>query len=196
MSNSEDNWQQQHFQTQSSIYGKVMYRGSGDVKIKGHLNNHIPGKTKLVFWAPSPPDYRSSYSGSGLPFANAEMAYEQTPNAGVVPVDENGSFSFSIVNPNGYYSALGTAYVSPHIQLQPVVNGKKGKVEIVRIGQGIPFRLLTYPPIPSTAPRCSPSFYGNRDTLPLRTQEQILRDSAYPKTNIMPDNFWGLRPAN
>ena len=46
-------------------------------------------------------------------------------------------------------------------------------------------------------------FYYN-ENLPIRKQEDILRDSAYPsrgtKNNIVveekvPDNFWGLRPA-
>jgi hypothetical protein len=27
-----------------------------------------------------------------------------------------------------------------------------------------------------------------------RSQESILRSSAYPLTNSMPDNFWGDRP--
>ena len=189
-------WREQLFRTQGDVYGKVAYTGSGGVKVTGRLSNFVPGNTKLVFWAPSPPDYRTSYSGAGLPFADADMAYDQTPNAGTVNVNLDGSFAFSIQYPSGYYAGLGTLYVSPHVNLQPVVNGQAGKTEMVRVGEGIPFRLLTYPPVPSTAPRCSPLFYGNRQGLPVRTQEQILRDSAYPKTNAMPANFWGLAPAN
>ena len=52
--------------------------------------------------------------------------------------------------------------------------------------------MLTYPPPPSSAPRCSSIFYSGRNKLPVRTQEQILRDSSYPCINKMPDNFWGL----
>ena len=37
-------------------------------------------------------------------------------------------------------------------------------------------------------------FYKSLQTLPVRSQEQILRDSAYPKKNKMPKNFWGLTP--
>ena len=36
-------------------------------------------------------------------------------------------------------------------------------------------------------------FYYNPD-LPIRTQEQILIDSAYPCSNQEPNNFWGLTP--
>jgi hypothetical protein len=190
-------WQQQFFQTKSNMYGKILYRGSGDVQITGRVDGHVPGKTRVVFWAPNPPNYLTSYTGSALPFANTEMAYEETPNAGTVAVDAEGKFSFSIVYPNGYYTGLGTAYVSPHVQLQTIVGDSRGEVETVRVGEGIPFRLLTYPPVPATAPRCSPAFYENRGSLPaVRTQEQILRDSAYPDTNEMPANFWGLRPAS
>lgn len=187
-------WQTQHFQTTGKLVGKVRYTGSGDVRLTGALNHFIPGATKLAFWAPSPPDYRTSYSGAGLPFADREMAYENTPNAGVVDVKNDGTFDFSVSYPSGYYSGLGTLYVSPHVMLQAIVDGRAEPVEVVRVGEGIPFRLLSYPPVPNTAPRCSPAFYGNRDTLPVRTQEQVLRDSAYPATNAMPANFWGLKP--
>ena len=34
----------------------------------------------------------------------------------------------------------------------------------------------------------------DKEGLPIRTQEQILRDSGYPKDNRVPDNFWGLKP--
>ena len=37
-------------------------------------------------------------------------------------------------------------------------------------------------------------FYHCGNSLPVRTQEQVLRDSGYPEDNRMPDNFWGLKP--
>ena len=80
-------WREQNFRTQGDVYGKMTYTGSGGVKVTGRLSNFVPGNTKLVFWAPSPPDYRTSYSGAGLPFADADMAYDQTPNAGTVNVN-------------------------------------------------------------------------------------------------------------
>ena len=52
--------------------------------------------------------------------------------------------------------------------------------------------MLTYPPSqPKTAARANPRFYSGRTELPMRTQEQILRDSGYPENNKMPANFWG-----
>jgi hypothetical protein len=188
-------WRDTHFRTQSALYGKVQYKGTGDVTVSGRVSN-LAGATKIVFWAPAPPDYRTSYSGSGLPYPNAEVAFQQTPSYGTVPVSGDGSFVFSIPFPSAYYTNLGTVYVQPHVRVQTVVNGKAGAVETIKVAEGVPFRLLTYPPVPQTAPRCSPQFYGNRDILPVRTQEQVLRDSAYPSTNAMPANFWGLTPAH
>ena len=190
-----DNWREQLFQTQAGMYGKVKYSGSGNVTITGRVNEY-GSTTKIVFWAPTPPDYRTSYSGSGLPYPNAEVAFQQTPSYGTVQVKDNGSFSFSIPFPSGYYMNLGTLYVKPHVRVQAVTDGKAGPVETIKVAEGIPFRLLTYPPIPQTAPRCSPQFYNNRDILPVRTQEQILRDSGYPLKQVMPANFWGLTPAH
>ena len=33
-----------------------------------------------------------------------------------------------------------------------------------------------------------------KNKLPIRTQEQVLRDSSYPEDNRMPSDFWGLKP--
>ena len=30
--------------------------------------------------------------------------------------------------------------------------------------------------------------------MPIRGQETILRDSGFPEVNVMPKNFWGLKP--
>ena len=54
--------------------------------------------------------------------------------------------------------------------------------------------MLTYPQTPITISRESPKFYDGGFQMPIRTQEQILRDSAYPSNNKMPKNFWGLKP--
>ena len=87
---------------------------------------------------------------------------------------------------------LGSVLVEPCVHIKVCENGKSGKVETIKLGNGIPFRSLTYPPIQAgTAPRKNPMFYSSRDKLPIRSQEQILRDSGFPEENVMPENFWG-----
>jgi hypothetical protein len=184
-------WKQELFNIKNEVYGKIQYVGTGNIVVSGKLNVQFTPKHKLMFLAAKRPDYRTSYSGSALPFVNAEMAYESTPNQGSVSVDKEGSFIFSIESPNAYYSGLGSVYVKPHVQLILSENDQVVNVHTLKISDGIPFRTLSYPDVP---PRCSPLFYGNRDQLPVRTQEQILKDGGYPSCNKMPDNFWGLRP--
>lgn len=53
--------------------------------------------------------------------------------------------------------------------------------------------LLHIPHLLSKKPRLSAMFYCEPEK-GARSQEAILRASAYPATNTMPDNFWGDRP--
>lgn len=166
-----------------------------DGKLKGSLLKlSSSNKFTLKFWASNPPTYNSNFSGSGLPYATPEMAFENTSNFGTVDV-RNGSFSFSLRYPNSYYKNMGTEYVFPEVMIR-VFNDKDSPIsdtQHINLGEGIPFRSLTWGWQRNWNE--GPLFYKN-DNLPVRNQFQILLDSAYPKTNTMPDNFWGLRPAN
>jgi len=173
--------------------GYVLNNGEGEYVVKGS----VPTKTNdatLLFWAANPADYLTSFSGSGLPFPNAEIAYENTTNKGATKIS-GGVYQFRVRFPNAYYSGLGSVYVEPCVHIKVCEEGGDNKIYTVNLSNGIPFRSLTYPPTqPGTAPRTSPLFYAGRDELPMRTQEQILRDSGYPEKNTMPQNFWGLKP--
>ena len=184
-------WRAKHLKEQSRIASAVQYDGSGNMTIRGQIRNAEPD-SYIVFWAANPPDYRTSYSGSGLPYPNSQIAYESSPNRGTVQLRADGSFEFRLRPPASYYTGLGTVFMRPHVYVQ--VNSKKtiGTPVLVRTGEGTPYRLLSYPH--GSSSRCSPNFYAGGDTLPVRTQEQILRDSAYPSTNTMAPNFWGLTP--
>ena len=61
--------------------------------------------------------------------------------------------------------------------------------DLLPLGEGTPFRTLTYP-----AARGSASFYDHDHAL-IRSQEEILYDSAYPIADVEPADFWGGRPA-
>ena len=145
---------------------------------------------KIMYYAASPPDFRTTYTGSGLPFANQEQAFYNTPNKGFVRLN-NGKFSIELLYPNSYMVGLGTVTIPPTLYIEYLSNGKKEEVSI-KLSEGLPYRMLTYPSIGRA--RSSPEFY--REDLPVRTQEQILRDSGYPSTNVTPDNYWGLKPSH
>ena len=184
-----ENWRSIYFD-KYSCKGVVLNKGSGNITIKGKVDTTSSNPT-ILYWASSPPNFNTSYSGSGLPYANPEQAYDRSPNVGAVKA-ENGEFEFNIFYPNSYYVGLGSLYIPPHVHLK-VCDGKNEKYHSIKISEGIPFRTLTYPAPPSKKPRKCPLFYHN-PRLTVRSQEQILRDSGYPSENKMPDDFWGKRP--
>ena len=95
--------------------------------------------------------------------------------------------------PNGNYIGLGTLYVPPSVHIKVCEPGMDDKFFSLKVDEGIPYRTLTYPAPPSKKPRDSPMFYFS-EPQEVRSQETILRQSGYPVTNEMPDNFWGLKP--
>ena len=169
--------------------GKVSVSQYGDVTVKGKVNSD----SKIIFWASAPPGYLQSFTGSGLPFPNPETAYENTPNKGVIRA-QNGEFTIKMYYPNSFYIDLGTTYVPPHINFQ-ICNGTRKKSFAVQVGDGIPYRTLTYAPPPNKVSRTDPLFYQKDDEPDLRNQEQILRDSAFPKENKYAPDFWGGKPS-
>jgi len=171
--------------------GSITYGGSGDLIVNGNIKTNSP-TSKLYFWAAAPPTFGTSYSGSGMPYPSPEVAYDRTPNKGVVSV-VNGQFSINMKYPNAYYTGLGSLYIPPHINFKVCEDGKSDSYFSVQVDDGIPFRMLTYPAPPTNKPRISPLFYLEPEK-GARSQETILRVSGYPTTNTMPDNFWGERP--
>lgn len=184
------NWRQLFF-NKLNCQGVVEYNGDGDVTVKGTVNS-VSSNPLVVFWAPNPPDFRTSFSGSGLPFSTPSQAFDKTPNYGAVRAI-NGNFEFKLKYPNAYYTGLGTLYIPPHVVVKVCEEGQEDKIHQISLGEGVPYRTLTYTSPPTKRPRVDADFY-NHFGLPVRSQEQILRDSAYPSGHVMNDDFWGLRP--
>lgn len=162
-----------------------------DIVVNGVVNELVDDN-ELHYIAAAPADHRYSFHGSGLPFANPVQAFMHTQNKGTVSVGPDGSFTIKLRHPNSYYVGLGSKLVPPTITISYHVSGER-RVTDVEIAKAIPYRVLTYPRS-ETYVRNNPMFYKGTDTLPIRTQEQILRDSGYPVKNEMPENFWGLKP--
>ena len=171
--------------------GSVSFIENGEIIVAGQLKTITP-QTTVYYWAAAPPTYGVSFSGSGMPYPSPEVAYDRTPNKGVINV-VNGSFNFSIKYPNAYYIGLGSLYIPPHINFKVSAQSNPDSYFSVQLDDGIPFRMLTYPAPPSQKPRVSPLFYCEPEH-GARTQEDILRNSSYPSTHTMPPNFWGDRP--
>lgn len=149
---------------------------------------------RLNFYAAAPPDYRQSFSGSGLPYSSPDQAFYGTPNIGSVRINAGGEFGIRFVYPNSYYVGLGSLVVPPSLHVWYLKDGVEVRNSI-KICDGIPFRSLTYPSLP-TRPRQNPLFYAPKKPDDVRSQEKILRDSGYPFSihASMPENFWGGKP--
>jgi len=145
----------------------------------------------VSFIAASPPDYRTSFTGSGLPWSSWKQAFENTPNKGTIDIG-SGEAIIQIVYPNSFYSGLGTVIVPPTLYLEYSTGGQERK-KAIKLSDGVPYRLLSYP-MKFTKPRKNVMFYDGIWELPVRTQEQILRSAGYPDVNHMSSNFWGLKP--
>lgn len=166
-------------------------------EIKGVLTGNLLlmssiKQLNLKYWAAAPPTYGSDFSGSGMPYPTKMIAFENSPNKGFVEI-KNGSFQFRLNYPNSYYDNMGNVYIPPQVNIEVYDSNNELVSEMITInlGEGIPYRTLTWPVQRNWNE--GPLFYKN-DNLPVRTQFQILCDSAYPKTNNMPANFWGLTP--
>ena len=165
--------------------GTIEISNVGDVTVNGSFSNIMSNPT-LIYWSANPPTYNNSFSGSCLPYPNEDVAFNRTLNKGRIN-NSNGTFNIKLKYPNSYYTNLGTIYTPPCLFIKILETGQIYKIPL---GQGSPFRMLTYPSL-KNAPRVEPGFYYRR-RLPIRTQEQILLDSGYPSKNVMPENFWGL----
>lgn len=153
--------------------------------------------TTIRYIAAAPADRRSSFTGSGLPFANERQAFTNTPNSGEV-VGGGGSLKITLQGaPNAYYAGLGTLLIPPHVRVEYVDESgthRHGAVSLVNI-VGIPFRTNTYQRM-----RTGPEFYSVPDMF-ARSQPDILHASSFPENAAVASavaanltDFWRGRP--
>ena len=185
----DENYKMCQFKVANNPYGNFKITGSiKDLLLKVSNTTAIYAK----YWASNKPTYSESYTGSAIPFPNEKLAFEGTDNKGLIKI-LNSRFEIVLDYPNSYYSDFGTKYVPPQVNIKFVDENNQdiSKVYTIKLGNGVPFRSQSW--TKKRDWRDGPMFYYNPD-LPIRTQEQILIDSAYPCTNQEPDNFWGLTP--
>ena len=76
--------------------GIVLQSGQGEYKVIGRLNNiskkKIQNQKIDVFIAANSPTYLIGYTGSGLPYPNKEVAFENTTNKGIVSCSRRRKF--------------------------------------------------------------------------------------------------------
>ena len=130
---NNDKWKEQLF-NKDMCQGVMINEGSGDILVSGKVQSKSESPL-ITYWAANPPDRRQSFSGSGLPFPNGEVAFQNTPNKGAVKV-VNGEFKFRIKYPNSYYAGLGTLYVPPFVYLKVCDEGEEDKYHSIQMESG------------------------------------------------------------
>ena len=148
----------------------------------------------ILYWACNPPNYMSSFSGSGLPFNNPDIAFENTSNIGLVKVI-NGIISINISFPNSFYINFGKKLIEPTIFYKKYNYDNDlefdNTVHIINLNNRIPYRGKYFNDNKGVM-----NYYTNNSCINLENQESILRKTAYPNKNIMPSNFWGFKKPN
>jgi hypothetical protein len=171
--------------------GTIEKHVDGTVTVEGSFEDGVIVE-ELKYIAARPVDRRASYSGSGFPYSSKTQAFESTPTKGVLRNTGGGLMAFRLTFPipNSYYASLGNKLVLPTLFIFYTNGAGKEQVIEVVVDDQVPYRFLQFP-----ESRHGATFYHAHHNLPIRSQEQVLRDSAYPSSKQMAEDYWGLRPA-
>lgn len=145
---------------------------SGALELSGSITNRNAYQ-KVEIIAPAPIDRMMNYSGSGLPFPCAEIAFENTPNR--IHVDASGKFQGRFAYPNSYYThdAFNKIVSSVFAVLHP----KDSRVEPIVVRMELPEQVpLTVRTLTHRPKRTSPEFYRvKEDIIGVRGAEDTMR---------------------
>jgi hypothetical protein len=154
----------------SKDYSSIIIKGL--VKNKAIYNN-------IIIIAPNPIDRMSNYSGSGLPFPNYEIAFENTPN--IYTIDSSGVFDISFKYPNSFYIPDGINKIKPSIFFIFTDNNDDSFRLQYELHDINALRTLV-----NRSSRKNPEFYGAKDyILPIDTAEKVMY--AYSRAKIEND---------
>ena len=148
------------------------------INIKGSLKNKVIYNNVIII-APNPIDRMSNYSGSGLPFPNYEIAFENTPN--IHTIDSSGVFDISFKYPNSFYIPDGINKIKPSIFFIITDNNDNSFRLQYELHDINALRTLV-----NRSSRKNPEFYGAKDyILPIDTAEKVMY--AYSRAKIEND---------
>jgi hypothetical protein len=146
------------------------------IRIIGTIPNRDIYK-KVMLIAANPIDKMSSYSGTGLPYPCADIAFEGSKNN--FEINASGNFNTEFSYPNSYYTVANKMKVVSSIFF--ILENMQGKKEFVRfeLKDMYPLRTLT-----NRESRSGPQFYSDKyDILPIETAEAIMKEYAKIKVS-------------
>ena len=122
--------------TGPDMSGYITYDVTTDTFI---INGNVRPGTTIEYWAANPIWRNYSYNGSGLPYPNPDVAYENTPNQGTIR-SVDGRFTITVVHPSEYYVMLGKKLLKPHVHFKLLESDKN--VTLI-VADFVPHRSLT-----------------------------------------------------
>ena len=101
---------------------RYMNNGNGNCVVMGKINSFLSDLDDQLdlyvqWWAANGPTQTCSQSGFCLPYPNERIAFQDTPNYGIQPI-QNKKFVFSCGYPSSYYKKLGSKFVKPQIRFR------------------------------------------------------------------------------
>lgn len=170
------------------VVAQVTRDTSGRITVIGNMSKFFGQRQSIRWMSPRGPHRTTGFNGSGLPYHNADQAFHNTENTGLIE-SPDGSFSINMNSlPSAYYTGLGSVYVPPVLMLEThLLNSKESyRTHVFLSPIGIPYRWIAGAP---PGPRIAPDedevgramYYSGREDLGLfQNQEAQLRFKGYP----------------
>jgi len=146
---------------------------------KIHISGQVINRsiyTNVVFLANNPIDKKSSYSGTGLPFPCADIAFEGSSN--IYTVNEYGNINCTFTYPNSYYTVANkNKIISSVFVIVEFIDGRKEMIRL-ELQDLYPLRTLI-----NRETRNGPEFYSKKyDLLQIDTSEEVMK--MYAKIKV------------
>jgi hypothetical protein len=156
---------------------QVNVQPDGKVSVHGQVVN--PSLfSKMEVYAPHPINRMTSYTGSGLPFPCAAVAFDNTPSYLQIP--KEGNFNTVFQYPNGFLTQDATNKVAPSVFVKLTYANPAIQPVIIRHGLDDPLPLRTLVDRPNH--KLGPIFYSAKeDVVPIASAEQTMRNIAIAK---------------
>jgi len=152
----------------NDLFDLTIKQQENKILINGYIKNYNLYKNAAII-APNPPDRRTSYSGTALPFPSQEIAFENTKN--YFEIKKDGKIETEFLYPNSYYSHDGYTKIK-----SPILIFLDDKKTIVELDDLCPLKTLR------DRVRNNPSFYGTREfLLPVANAEDVMISYADAK---------------
>lgn len=134
---------------------------------------------KMVLIAANPIDRMTNYSGSGLPFPCAEIAFDNTPNKLII--NPSGEFNTTFKYPNSFYAQNGSDKIISSVFFLLYSSNNDVINKQIELIDWCVLRTLV-----NRNSRKGPEFYAAKDyILPIASAENVMR--AYAKAKIEND---------